>query len=107
MFPLGTGLKNELTKNFSLPSGAAPVPVHTMKQMNDLLLKGWMNCPGFVVDKKIYISRLEDMFEEHYESEEFKEKEKYYKPLIEKLQNLTGLPEISFREFYGMGNIVS
>jgi len=95
MFPLGTGLKNELTKNFSLPSGAAPVPVHTMKQMNDLLLKGWMNCPG-----------LEDMFEEHYESEEFKEKEKYYKPLIEKLQNLTGLPEISFREFYEVDDII-
>jgi hypothetical protein len=48
LFPNGTGLINDIDKQYAMPSGLSIIPIHTIPSDQDVLLHAHSNCPLYV-----------------------------------------------------------
>lgn len=96
LFPNGTGLKNDINDNKpSLLGDISLVPVHTIPEHEDVLLRGFERCP--TIDH-----RLTNL----YSSAQFLKLQREYAPLMEMVANVTGREIRDFRDYYWVYDVL-
>jgi hypothetical protein len=95
LFPNGTGLVNDITGRPSLLDDITLVPVHSIEEQNDILLRGFERCP--TISKNVI---------NMYASSEFAQLQRNNTPLMQTVANLTGYTIKNFTDFYWLYDVL-